>query len=314
MQDDDRYDLSSNIDEIGERMDASRIDCYKLCPKKFYWRYEQRIQPKGYEATAANFGGAIHAALATFYEGRAFEPATCPCETVCAICASSKKAWEEGYQGLGNPIPRAYAAFLIHYPKDPEREKDNRTRDFGLQLIYEYIKKYGNEVGVKVLAVEETFVIPYPEFNLVGRIDLLLRTSIDIILRDIKTSSRVDLLLLTAALSMQAGIYMLAMSKIFKQHVGTEEIDALHTGKYSKERFVRHTVTMTPEDLELIEKELLYYWERIKENRRDGLWPANRGYACTAYNGVCEYYNICYSKDNPEIIENSYERIERVTI
>lgn len=301
-------------DELGERMGPSRIDTLKLCPKKYYWHYEKRIQPKGHMATAANFGSAIHAAIATFYEGRAFDAATCPCEAGCKYCESSHKQWSEDYQGMGKPIPNAYAQFLLNYPTNPQNEKDNRTQDFGLELIYEYIKRYGRETGVEILLVEETFIVPYPEFTLVGRLDLVLKSPLHIFARDLKTSSRVDLLFLTASLSMQAGLYLLGLSKIFGEHISTMEIDAASTGKYASERFKRLTLNFTPDDLALVEQEMFYYWDQIKRHRASGLWPRSAPFACTAYNQTCEYYPICYSKENPETIENSYERIERITV
>lgn len=304
------------IEDLGERMDASRIETLKLCPKKYQFRYEMALQPKGHTATAAEFGGALHAALATYYLGNAFDAATCPCDSICEFCADSSKLWGEEYQGYGKPLPMAYAVFLLHYPTNPESERDNRTRHFGLQLIYEYIKKYGHERDVKVLAVEQTFILPYPEFNLIGRIDVVLETPMQVFARDVKSTSRVDLLLLTSQLSTQMGIYLHALSTIFNKHISTEEIDAISTARKSESdrRFSRHLVVKELGDLELDMQEVMEYYEQIKRHRKTGLWPRSAPFACTAYNMTCEYYPICYSKENPDTIANSYERIDRRTI
>src|SRR6266850_4806534 len=118
--------------ETQEWLDASKIELLHLCPTKYFYRHELHLIPAGdYEPGAAEFGFAIHKGLEALYDGSGFTLSTCPCPGFvgCDFCN-------------GGTIPRAISQFLIFYPTDPVDEKDPRTRQRGIQILVEYVKKW----------------------------------------------------------------------------------------------------------------------------------------------------------------------------
>src|SRR5947207_13064068 len=85
-----------------ERLSWSRVDLLHLCPQKYAYTYEEglsggtRTDYTGVDGEAKSviisyvypldFGSALHAALASIYDGSAFQAVHCPCEDTCEFC------------------------------------------------------------------------------------------------------------------------------------------------------------------------------------------------------------------------------------
>ena len=52
------------------RLSHSRATCFQSCRRKYYWRYDRKIQPVKPESTALRFGKVFHEALETFWKRR----------------------------------------------------------------------------------------------------------------------------------------------------------------------------------------------------------------------------------------------------
>jgi hypothetical protein len=295
------------MDEI-EWLDASKVDLFHLCPRKYYYRMELGLIPKMQDEYRIEqftgplyFGTAIHEALAVMYRGEGFTPSYCPCPTFtgCEFCK-------------GNKIPRMAAVFLTHYPANPANEKDARTRGRGIEILHEYLDKWRTD-SFEVIAVEIPFEIPFYDddkssilFKYIGRIDILTRDFGKLKPWDHKTTSRFGEMFLSGfKLSTQCTGYIKATSLVTNEKIYEMDINAIRvTTKITEESFLRFTTTRDEEDLKAWEQEVLDAFKDIRSRRLSGVWPKH-SYACTAYNRLCEYYPIC--SVNGDAKENTIE-------
>jgi len=311
--------------EIGEWLDASKINELHLCPRRYFYRYEEHLVPKTSEerhyANPMQYGIAIHAALASYYDGTGLDPVTCPCPSMegCEFCH-------------GQPIPRMGMLFLINYPFDPPieldynpRTADPRTRARGLEILHQYLERWGRE-SFEVLATEIPFAIeffrndphePIPKllFTYVGRIDLIKKQDGQIFPKDHKSTTQFGQRFHNQwKLDLGQTGYMHAVANILGIPVEKAEINALRitTKIQQDESFLRIETTRNPEDFEEWEREVRAAFASIQRYRAEGFWPKHAPYACSAYNRTCEYYNLCTATCNARanIIEANFERRE----
>lgn len=269
------------------RLSASRVDCFHLCPRRYYYRYELSLAPT--ETTTdlpILFGEAIHRSLASFYLGNAFDEVPCPCmstpHTPCDFCR-------------GHPIQRIAALFLATYPHDPDDIRDPRTRLRGLQLLAAYLNKWRRE-PFRVLAVEVPFEIELePDLQYVGKIDLLAEQDGLAYPLDHKTTSRTGYLFdAQFKLSVQITGYVVIASVITGQPIHKATINSIRvSGKIDPDdSFARLDTSRTPEDIAEWERGIRDVHRLITEFREHG-FPKAAPYACVAYNRLCEYYQLC---------------------
>src|SRR6266478_5806550 len=162
-----------------DRLSWSRVDTFHLCPQKYAYRYEENLSGgtvvpyEGADGEAKTlvyayvyplaFGSGLHAALATIYDGTAFEPVHCPCEDTCEFCERlfAKQGAKPTYRGRW--MYKCIAQFLLHYPWDPDpvtSPREPRTRARGVALIHAYLEHWKRE-AFKVEAVEQEFELPF---------------------------------------------------------------------------------------------------------------------------------------------------------
>lgn len=289
-------------------LDASKIATLHLCPEKYKWRYERHLVPIDRQLLgAAEFGTAIHASLATLFDGTSGELVTCPCLDIagCNFCE-------------GNLIPNYFARFLIWYPWDPDFESDSknpRTRAHGLHLLRAYLEKYRQQ-GFEIIpgSVERTIAIDMGEFTYLLRLDMACRTrEIDECFpADHKTSSFFsDLYLQPYQLSIQLHGQAVGSELILEKPIGQVMVDLIRTSKNvdADESFKRLYVTVTPESKERWKMEVEVAHDLITRYRGINFWPRHAPYSCSAYNRRCDYFSLCTSgKEQQEIlIENAFE-------
>lgn len=290
------------VEEIGEWLDASKVDLLHLCPQKYFWRIESGLVPL-YEdpINPMSFGFALHAGLESLYDGSGFEMSTCPCPTFegCRFCKGLK-------------IPKFLVSFLINYPEDPQDERDPRTQLRGVEILCRYIEKWKTD-QFDVIAVEVPFTIPFREFNFIGRIDLVGRwkDSQRLFPNDHKSTTRFgDLFDQQFKLSIQMTGYIVALESIMHEEVNEAQINAIRvTTKIDEDSFKRILTSRSPEEKERWKQEIQSAWEMIKHHRATGFWPRHAPYACSAYFRRCEYYALCTSgpATQEDLIRNSFE-------
>lgn len=287
-------------------LDASKIATFHLCPQKYYWRYELHLVPLGEPViNAAAYGTAIHAALATLFNGTSSEMVTCPCPDMegCNFCE-------------GKQIPRYFMEFLVWYPWDPDNEKDARTRNNGLKLLTVYLEKYRQQ-GFEVVegSIERTIAIEMGEFTYLLRLDMVTkdRSTGEHMPLDHKTTSFFsDLYTQPYNLSIQLAGQAVGTELIVKEPVDTAMIDMIRTtSKIDQDSFKRPIITITPETKERWKAEVEAVWEMIKHNRETDFWPRHAPFSCSAYNRLCSYFALCTSGKQQQqlLIETAYEEV-----
>lgn len=267
----------SLVSDLGsEWYDASKITEYKLCPRKYYFRYERGLVKKGEVSTPLLFGVAYHKALEELYRGR--------------------------------PLAEVNQAFLDLFP--PEAESKDRTRENGLRLIASYIAKWRHE-DFEILAEPElAFHFRLGDFEYVGRIDLLTQSK-DGVIRpmDHKTVSRYDQSFeLGYKIDIAQTGYIIGARQVTGEPVREAIISASRvTSKITDESFTRKFTTRWPWEFEEWTDEVLETVEDIQRDRARGVWRKHAPSACFAYNHVCPYFGLCTSKDKEELINSAYE-------
>lgn len=317
-------------------LDNSKRELFNLCPRKFYYRHELSMVPKGSGgledyANAMQYGIALHEALASLYDGSGLDLVTCPCPTMegCEFCHSGR-------------IPRIAALFLLHYPVNPgEESKDPRTRARGIEIIHAYLEKYKRE-HFDVVGVELPFEVPFFEkcpacsgtgslrgtpgsctdcngtgkrllFKYTGRIDLLVKEGHHLSPWDHKSTTRFgEMFQAQFKLSGAMTGYMRSTSEITGDTVTEGTINAIRitTRITPEDSFMRLTTTRAPEEFDEWEAEVRESYERIQNYRLKKFWPKSAPFACSAYNRICEYYMLCTAggKDTyANILASQYE-------
>lgn len=273
-----------------EWYDASKISMYRLCPRKFSYRYEQELVPLAPPSTPMQFGSAIHKALEFIYHG---DP-----------------------RQKENGLFKFAKVFCDSFPK--ELEDRFYTQEVGQELLACYLLKWTKE-DFTVLAVEQPFHLEMPGiaslagFTYAGRMDLVVRMDGKIYPWDHKTTSHFgDHFEKGFKLDVQMTGYIKAN---LASHPGEAAyaavINAMRPTKtISPDCFVRKITTRSPEELVEWEDELRVTVEQIRMSRATNKWVKHAPTACFTYNRTCEYYNLCTSGESQReaITESSFER------
>lgn len=282
-----------------EWYDATKINTFNTCPRKYYYRHIRELVPKGEIATPLSFGIAIHKALESFYKGTWAEHVPCPAEHPpgpfddCPYCDGHGKT------------RRFIADFLELFPA--EAENGARTRFIGTSLLLQYALHWKDDPMLKkVEMVEQPFAIylDHSDCYWVGRIDLLVK---DDKRRpwDHKTTSRFGEAFEGGfKIDVQITGYIVAVQTMERDpSINEAVINALRvTTKISNESFMRKITTRMPHEIDEWHRtvgEAIATIRRYKalgedESGRDSAeaWPQN-GQGCFAYNHACEYRSLC---------------------
>lgn len=243
------------------RLSASRIQCFQRCPRRYYWRYVERlVSPE--PAAAPTFGVAIHAALAAWYE-------THDQNKVVDVFMSK---WQDR-------------------PGD-----DKHTLAVGAQMLGSYIKRYTPE-PFEVLSLERPFAVHVGEHELAVRIDLAVRWGERIYVVDHKTTSRLGFNFFSGFKpNVQTAAYTYAAKKLFADYpwpVMGVIINALLVAK-TKNEFARHPVHYNDRELrafeEVVERSAEALDPLLAIGTVDVFEP--RWAACSDWGG-CQYRELC---------------------
>ena len=316
------------------RMSWSRIETLHTCPQKYKYRYEEGLiggRVHEYENNegvtvkvayaydyAMQFGSALHAALATIYDGTAFEAVHCPCEDSCDFCERLifAEGPREGFVN-GRWMYKCLAAFLIHYPWEPgvadARDKRNpRKRDVGVRLIHAYLERWRRE-DFEVLAVEQEFELTFEEFDYIGIMDLLIRKAGAVSPWDHKSTSIFGAQFDNQfKLSGQFTGYIEGAELCTKSPVASATANGLHVAMNvdTEDSFKRLETYRDTLDREVWRQSVQDDWSLIKQYRESGRWPRHAPTSCYSFNRLCEYYALCESgpagHENNDLKRNNY--------
>lgn len=276
-------------DIIGDAdwFDASRLDLFFTCPRRYYYRHEVHLVPAdgGSNNDALTFGSAIHSALECHYKGTGWDMVDCPhrnpLDGECPFCR-------------GGQTRRLFAKFLEKFPSNLETER--RTQITGLRLLAKYLEHYRSE-PFETHAVEQPVIFPIDDFYFVGKIDLLISWP-DYHILDHKTAGRVsDNYHRGFRIHTQITGYMLAASAAIGEAVSKAVVNTIVVPSGSKpvepdKHFVRRITTRNQHDFDEWYITLQSAVAEIRLQRRVERWP-QRPSGCFSYNRQCEYWDLC---------------------
>jgi hypothetical protein len=276
-------------DIIGDAdwFDASRIDLFHTCPRRYYYRHELHLVPAdgGSNNDALTFGSAIHAALELHYKGVGWLMVPCPhrnpMDGECPFCRD----------GMTRNL---FARFLEKFPSNLETER--RMQITGLRLLAKYLEHYRSE-PFEVHAIEQPIIFPIDDFYFVGKIDLLI-TWPDWHITDHKTAGRVsDNYHRGFRIHTQITGYMLAASAAIGEPVSKAVVNTLVVPAGAKpvepeKHFVRRITTRNQGDFDEWYMTIRSAVADVRRARQTDTWP-QRSSGCFSYNRQCEYWDLC---------------------
>ncbi len=254
----------------GLHVSVSQVKSYQLCPAKYRHRYVAGTEPSHRPVSLA-FGTAVHAALATFYEGL-MNGRRLPVEEVQAAFADR---WAVETQ---DDLPLLF--------DDGVAEGD--VKDQGIALLGAFIQQ--GFMPEHVLAVELPFQVDLPDpdtgemldIDLVGAIDLVAVHQGRTIICEHKTAARrfaEDRLLY----DFQPTAYLYAARLLRLPPDPTAIFQVLLKTKKPVVDVISVTRTASAQ-LEMLET-----FAHVLKGIEAGAFPRNRGWACA----VCEFRRAC---------------------
>jgi hypothetical protein len=276
--------------------DASRLDLYQTCPRRYYHKYILRLTPKDKSASpSASFGLGLHAGLETIYNGDGAEFITCehfgpPVEgDLCLYCQSN-----------GGKIRKMFQEFLRLFPV--ELEYKVYSQHLGLLLLVRYLEKWRSDpLRDGAYGVETTFSWPLGGIPYVGRVDLLAYWDRVNYVTDHKSKSRItDNFVRGFKLDAKMTGYIWAISKIMDVPAPSGMINTvLVANNITPNSFARFITSRTPADIAQWQDNTMRVLDDISRDTDRNYFPMNSN-ACFSYNRECEYYRICTATNNPE--------------
>src|SRR5215510_1528270 len=269
--------------------DASRLETYQLCPRRYYYKYEMRLVPKEITpASSASFGLGIHAGLELVYKGKGADYEPCrhygppTVEDRCLYC-----------QQNDGQIRRMFQAFLREFPLGLEQRA--YTQHNGLLLLTRYVGKYNNDpldegcMGVELTFSESLEGIPY-----VGRIDLMSVWDKIVYVVDHKTKSLItDGFLRSLKLDSKTTGYLWAVSEITGERVNNCIINIMRVSStIDSKSFARPVTSRTETDFTQWKDNTLRLLDDIARDQNRQYFAMNPN-SCFSYNRECEYFRIC---------------------
>jgi len=237
------------------RLNATKIECYKKCPRQYYYKYVMNIP--GRPSAAPSFGTVVHNALADFY-GLTQEGVIPPLEKLIEL-------YEAHWSGEG------YESKL--------QEEEYKKKGY-VQLSEYYHRNAAN--AAPVLALEAGFDMTIGSHLIKGRIDRIDRLddgSVEII--DYKTGRPKDQKHVDNDL--QLGIYALAARAFFGYDPSALSLYYLETNE-------KITTARTGEQLRAVEREILDCATNILNRKFEtNANPAGHCRWCD-YKLLCEVY------------------------
>lgn len=263
--------------------DASRLECYLDCRRKYKLRYLDHWSLREKRNIAADYGTSVHAFMDVWHASHDWQPAIA--------------AFKETWRGLGGD-------------SDTDQTRTERHAEWFLKR---YTTKYPEE-RFKVLATEQPFEIGIGPFTLQGRIDKIIQAPGEApAILDHKTTSQLGYsTMLKYKPNLQMMIYAWAAKLLVDKDLYSVTVDIISTAKNATkpidECFARRVVTYTDDELAEFPAMFLELAREINEGAARGVWVPNFGH-CMSY-GECAFRGVCSEPVDmrDRILESTYEK------
>ena len=287
---------------MGERrqVDNFTIECFRNCPKFYYWRIHRNLVKPVEKKVAAEFGSAVHLALEIYYK----------------------------YGMSQEAIDKALVDSLDYFTPFETEGDAKRTTARLLVILGKYFERYKHE-PFNVLATEVGGAFELDNnWIYTTRLDLLVewQSPRGIYIVDHKTTY--DLGSLIAKPHNQITGYIYNAREMYESVLGavingigvyaTDEvmdkmapkIPSAKTGKMiyatkPREFFIRIPTQRTPRELAEWKEETLWWLHHIEECVEHDKWPKHSPDYCVKYRGRCSFLDLCNA--DPETCERMIE-------
>jgi len=267
--------------------DNTMIKAFLSCPRYFYWRHERALSTQRVQIPLV-FGIAIHAGL-------------------------------EKYYTTNGELVETIQAFVDNFKIEGD---DKRNLDNGVRILQNYAKNRPvGEEPWRVEDVEKVFEIvldPEKGIHFFGRVDMVIYwPGYGHIVVDHKTASWIsDNYMKAHTTDRQFTGYIVAMVEHYEKVYGAM-INILEVPKTltREPKLQRELVTRNKFDRATWVLETLALVEEIGVCRKKKVWPMNAPFYCTAWNRMCEYFDLCSSHAHPENVrvDDSLFKIDKWT-
>ncbi|MBN2559481.1 MAG: PD-(D/E)XK nuclease family protein [Phycisphaerae bacterium] len=244
-------------------LSASRLGLFLSCPRKYAFRYVEKVTVPWKSANLA-FGSAVHRALQTFHE---------------KLMEGRKPAPDE----IARLFLFDWQAQLVDEIRFKDGEDADSVRAMGETLIRQYVESHQD---LRVVAVESEFLVPVVDPttgevlapDLKGVFDLVLEGDV---LTELKTSARAyDKG--TLARHLQLTAYRYAYARLHKRDAKLKVTALL---KQKKPRVDEYEATRSPDD----DAWFVHVAAEAVRGIEAGIFPPSPSFLC----GDCEYAEHC---------------------
>lgn len=290
-----------------EALSHSRIGVLLACEQKFYWSYEQRLEPAVKKASLS-MGAAFAHALE-----HADPKAGCDLvleEQAALVEEYGSNPWitlpgQEDAEIAGATVLAAAGAYLAHYGHtDVQREITMRAR-IRNPVTGAGSRTFDVQARIDGLAANDLLI----EDKFVGRVDQITERRL---MLDRQVTIGCYLHWRTTSREIRQVSYRLTKKPSIrrKQTESHDEfLERLIADYQERPEFYLHefTLTRTPEDYLRLEAELWRWSEQVRDARRDGVFPRNTS-ACADFGG-CQFLSLCCREPGAD-----HQFVERETI
>jgi len=271
-----------------KQVDNFTLDCYRNCPKMYYWRIKRQLIKVGERRTPIDFGVAVHLGLETFYKEGMTQTAK------------------------DNAFTKALEYFT---PLESEGDK-KRTAANLVSILDKYFSRYANE-PFEVIATEVGGAFELnDEWIYTSRLDLLVEWKAPKGMYIVDHKTTYDIGSLIAKPHNQVTGYIVTLHEMYDNvlgaminGIGVYESDTVQdknapkvvsekTGKLiyaTKEReiFNRIPTQRTVRECEEWKREVVFLLKQIDHCEEVGVWPKHSPDHCVKFKGRCGYLDLC---------------------
>jgi putative RecB family exonuclease len=255
---------------MSDPITASKIQMYLTCPRKFAFRYVEKVPP-AWKSAALALGSAVHSALQVFHEKR-MEGITAPADEVASVFLAD------------------FAAQQVDDLRFKDGEDASALAATGNALVRAYVAE---NAELAVRAVEWPFQVPLSDPGTGEILGPDLRGVFDLLLPDdqiveLKTAARAydpD----TLARNLQLSAYAYAYRQAFGREPTLRIVALL---KHKKPKLARYDAARSPETLAWF----VHLAAEVARAIEARVFPPNPGWPCTD----CEYQKTCAAWRGPQ--------------
>jgi CRISPR/Cas system-associated exonuclease Cas4 (RecB family) len=280
--------------------DATSIELYQTCPRKYYYTMIRGVQPKR-KSVHLIFGGIYASALEHFYKHRAKGD---DIQTALrkVVHEAMIESWDHHLDEDGERVPETGNAVVF--------EDAKKTRPNLIRTLVWYIEQFAieSEDGMMTYhlqngapAVELSFTLDVEDFLLCGHLDRVVSMGDSLYVMDQKTTGGTigTYYFDTFSPNTQMSLYSWAGQAILHSPVTGVIIDAAQIA-VNWTRFERGITTRSKSQLEEWFQSAKHHIHAAQHSSRTDFWPMNTA-SCGNYGG-CPFRSLC--SRSPQVREN----------